>query len=130
MSRCLEIVSSLLEVNPKDPFLLFYQAKYLHKSGMDEQALIVCNCIVQYHQFEIWILLAQIHLSLNNFSDVLVCLNHSVKLTKIKGIKSLDLIYRAFEELGKIKMTCSADSIENSPKYLNASDSPLTILVK
>jgi tetratricopeptide (TPR) repeat protein len=89
---------------PKDPYLLYYQARYLSQLALHEQALLVINSIVQYNQFEVWITLAQIHLEIKNFGDVLVCLNHAIKLCKLKGFKNLDLVYKSFEELGKIKL--------------------------
>jgi hypothetical protein len=66
---------------------------------------------VQYNQFEIWIVLAQIHLELKNFGDVLVCLNHAIKLSKLKGIKNLDVVYKSFEELGKIRFVGTIESL-------------------
>ncbi len=81
---------------PKDPYLLYYQAKYLLGFSLFDQALVIANSIVQYNQFEIWILLAEIHLSLKRFGDILICLNHAIKLTKIKSSKNLDIIYKAF----------------------------------
>ena len=74
--------------------------------------------------------MAQIHLELKNFGDVLVCLNHAIKLCKLKGIKNSDVVYKPFEELGKAKMTILSESIEQSPKLLFSSDSPLSIMVK
>lgn len=49
---------NLLTQNPKDPYLLFYKAKYLSRTSFYEPALLVANSIVQYNQFEIWLLLA------------------------------------------------------------------------
>lgn len=61
---------------------------------------------------------------------MLICLNHAIKLTKVKSSKSLELIYKSFEELGKIKHVGSTDTIEYFPKILIASESPLSIMVK
>jgi hypothetical protein len=61
---------------------------------------------------------------------VLVCLNHAIKHCKLKAIKNLDLVYKAFEELGKTKTTSMLESIEQTPKLLVPSDSPLSIMVK
>lgn len=36
---------------PKDPYLFYYQARYLSQLGLYEQALVVINSIVQYNQF-------------------------------------------------------------------------------
>lgn len=82
---------------PKDPYLLYYQARYLSQLALFEPALAVINTIVQFNQFEIWITLSQIHLELKNFGDVLVCLNHAIKLCKLKPSKNLDIVYKAFE---------------------------------
>lgn len=40
------------------------------------------------------------------------------------------MIYKSFEELGKIKHVGSTDTIEYFPKILIASESPLSIMVK
>jgi hypothetical protein len=48
----------------------------------------------------------------------------------LKAIKNLDLVYKAFEELGKTKTTSMLESIEQTPKLLVPSDSPLSIMVK
>ncbi len=47
----MEIVFSLLSTYSKDPYLLYYQARYLTQLGLSEQALVVINSIVQYNQF-------------------------------------------------------------------------------
>ena len=35
-------------------------------------------------------------MELKSFGDVLICLNHAIKLTKVKSSKSLELIYKSF----------------------------------
>lgn len=61
---------------------------------------------------------------------MLICLNHAIKLTKVKTNKSLELMYKSFEELGKIKHVGTVDTIEYIPKILIACESPLSIMVK
>ena len=61
---------------------------------------------------------------------MLVCLNHAVRFVKIKTIKSIEGAFKVFEDLGKAKNCGSLDSMENSPKLLIYTDSPLNILVK
>ena len=61
---------------------------------------------------------------------MLICLNHAVKLSKVKTTKSLDNIYKVFEELGKVKYNTSAEGLQRNPKILYYTDSPLSILVK
>jgi hypothetical protein len=97
---------------------------------MHDQALKIANSIVQYNQFEIWTLLASIHLELKNFGNSLVCLNTAVKLAKVKPFKNLDIVYQAFEELGKIRHNSSQETIEYIPKLMVFTDSPLNIPIK
>lgn len=108
---------------------MYYESKYLLESGLYEQALLVANSIVQYNQFEIWILLGQIHLELKNFGELLACLNQAAKQSKIKSQKHVDWS-KSFEELGKVKLNSSIDGIEYNPKLLIYTDNPLNIMVK
>jgi tetratricopeptide (TPR) repeat protein len=129
-SRSLEIVFGLLALHPRDAYLLYYQARYLLESGLCEQALTVANSIVQFNQLEVWLLLGQVHLELKNYGQLLICLNHAVRLSKIKAAKPTDAHYRAFEELGKVRPNSSSEGIERSPKLLYHTETPLSIMVK
>ena len=71
-----------------------------------------------------------IHLSLKNFSDALICLNHAIKQSKFKAIKNLDIVFKDFYELGRPKLCNPSDGIETHPKLLFAYENPLSILVK
>ena len=51
-------------------------------------------------------------------------------MSKIKGCKNTDVLFRGFEELGKMKMNSSAEGIERNPKLMFYTDNPLNILVK
>ena len=51
-------------------------------------------------------------------------------MAKIKACKSTDVLFRSFEELGKIKTISSADGVERNPKLMFYTDSPLNIMVK
>lgn len=108
-SKSIEIVISLLGIYPKDPYLLYYESKYLLGLSLFKPALEVANLIVHFNQYEIWILLAEIQNELKNYSQALICLNHAVKLSKFKPSKSTpETIYKPFEELGKIKHASAA----------------------
>jgi len=69
-------------------------------------------------------------LELKNFGNLLVCLNTAVKLSKVKPIKNLDIVYQAFEELGKIRHTGLMDTIEYYPKLMVYTEGPLNIPIK
>ena len=63
------------------------------------EALTIVNHIIQYNHYEIWMLAANLHIELKNYSEVLVCLNHASKLTgkgTWKNEKNLDLCYQEF----------------------------------
>ena len=89
------------------------------------------NSIIQYNQYEIWKLAAEIHTELKNYSEVLVCLNHASRLA-LKGSKTsnnnLDVAYSEFNGLGKIKNLTPFDEITCRPKMLIVSDNPATII--
>lgn len=50
-AKSLSIVGSLLFKYENDPFILYYEAKYLLKLMVVHEALTIVNSIVQYHQF-------------------------------------------------------------------------------
>ena len=65
--------------------MLYYKAKYLIKLLMIDEALIVLNMVVQFNQFEIWCLLAEIYiLHKRNLTQGLICLNNAAKNSKYK----------------------------------------------
>ena len=87
----------MLKTYQKDPFLLYYQAKYMLKLLAYREALTIVNSIVQYNHYEIWILAANLHIEMKNYNEVLVCLNHASKLTgksTWKNEKNLELCYK------------------------------------
>jgi hypothetical protein len=86
-SKSLEIINVLLCSYSNDPYLLYYQGKYLFSLSLIDKCIIILDSIVQYNQYEVWILLSRAHLQLKNFSDCLVCLNHASKWSKMKTIK-------------------------------------------
>jgi hypothetical protein len=49
-SESLKIISNLFSKYSKDPYLLYYQAKYLWHLSLFDKALIVANSIVQFNQ--------------------------------------------------------------------------------
>lgn len=51
------------------------------------EALTIVNNIVQYNQFEVWCLAAELHIELKTYSEALVCLNHASRIAA-KSIKS------------------------------------------
>ena len=114
-----------------DPYLLYYQAKYMFRLMAVHEALIMVNSIIQYNQYEIWKLAAEIHAELKNYSEVLVCLNHASRLA-FKGSKTsnpnLEAIYSEFSGLGKIKNLTPFDEITCRPKMMVVSDNPAAIL--
>ena len=95
-SMGLKFVVKLQEKEGRDPYLIYYQAKYLLHMSLVEPALMLANSIVQYNQLEIWVLLAQIHLHSGNAIDTLLCLNHAVKHSKAKAHKNTDNIFSGF----------------------------------
>lgn len=51
LSKALQVVTKLLQKYLKDPFLLYYQAKYLYSMSLFDKSLTLLNSIVQYNQF-------------------------------------------------------------------------------
>jgi hypothetical protein len=45
-----------------EPFLLYYEARYMLGMMVTKDALTLVNSIVRYNQFEVWCLAAEIHL--------------------------------------------------------------------
>lgn len=87
-AKSLNIIASMMGRYCNDPFLLFYQAKYMFQLMAVHQALTITNSIVQFNQFEIWCLAAQLHIELKSYSEALVCLNHASKIAA-KNTKAL-----------------------------------------
>jgi hypothetical protein len=68
---------------------------------MDREAIKIIQNIKQYNQLEIWLLMADIQIGLNRFSEALLCLNYAAKLVKI--IPKHKLNYKQFENIGRIR---------------------------
>lgn len=129
-AKSLSVVGGMLNKYLSDPFLLYYQAKYMLKLMAVHEAQTIVDSIIQFNQFEIWILAAQIHTELKNYVQVLACLNHASKIAS-KGAKhstpSIDLIYEAFNELGKPKLVQPTDDIVCRPRLMLPSRNPMAI---
>ena len=110
---------------------MYYQAKYMFKLMVVHEALLIVNSIVQYNQFEIWCLAAEIHLELKNYSECLVSLNHASKIAgrsaKNSKVPDIDAIYVEFEALGKRNLLTPEDEITQRPKLMTFSENPLSI---
>ena len=67
-AKSLSIIGTMLTKYINDPYLLYYQAKYMFRLMAVHEALIMVNSIIQYNQYEIWKLAAEIHTELKNYS--------------------------------------------------------------
>ena len=75
---------------------MYYKAKYLYCLLMIEEAIQVLNFIVQYNQFEVWTLLARLHIENKNYVEALICLNNGAKLSKYKTNKPIEPYWKPF----------------------------------
>ena len=50
-AKSLSIIGSLLQKFVSDPYLLYYQSKYMFRLLAVHEALIIINSIIQYNQF-------------------------------------------------------------------------------
>lgn len=95
-AKSLVIIGQLIKRFENDPFLLYYQAKYMFDLMAAHEALLIVNNIVQYHQFQIWCLAAELHIELKSYSQALVCMNHASKIAgkaAKNAPKSIDPLY-------------------------------------
>lgn len=131
-AKSLSIIGVMIGKFENDPYLMYYQAKYMFKLMVVHEALLITNSIVQYNQFEIWCLAAQIHLELKNYSQSLVCLNHASKIAgksaKTSKSPDTDAVYIQFDVLGKKNFLAPEDEITQRPKLMSVSENPLSII--
>jgi hypothetical protein len=64
---------------------------------MIDEAIQVLHFIVQYNQFEVWMLLAKLHIENKNYVEALICLNNGAKSAKYRAPKAIETYWKPFE---------------------------------